>query len=154
MSGSAYNVVQAAHIGSVTFVEPGFRPVVPAQAEPPPSAFVDRGGQLALMRSRAAVVEGARPAVVAVRGMQGVGKTALPRQFAATSKDMFPDGVLSVRLLVLLDDVTDAGQVSSLLPNSPRSMVLAAGNRVLEELYVEGAVDIALRPLSSLDGVR
>jgi tetratricopeptide (TPR) repeat protein len=199
MSGWAHNVVQAAHIGSVTFVEPGLRPVVPAQAEPPPAAFVNRDDQLALMRSRAGVVEGARPAVVAVRGMQGVGKTALLRQFAATSKDMFPDGVLSVtfdpqerapseaavrlllglglpeqripstferrvdlyrsmsaglRLLVLLDDVTDAGQVSALLPNSPRSMVLAAGNRVLEELYVEGAVDVALRPLSSDDGVR
>ena len=199
LSGSVHNVVQAAHIGSVTFVEPGLRPVVPAQAEPPPAAFVNRDDQLALMRSRAGVVEGERPAVVAVRGMQGVGKTALLRQFAATSKDMFPDGVLSVtfdpqerapseaavrlllglglpeqripstferrvdlyrsmsaglRLLVLLDDVTDAGQVSALLPNSPRSMVLAAGNRVLEELYVEGAVDVALRPLSSDDGVR
>jgi tetratricopeptide (TPR) repeat protein len=199
MSGSARNVVQAAHIGSVTFVEPGMSPAVPAQAEPPPSAFVDRDEQLALLRARAAVTDRSRPEVFAVRGMQGVGKTALLRQFAATSRDLFPDGVLSVtfepqerapseaaarlllglgvpeqripstfarrvalyrsmsaglRLLVLLDDVTEAEQVSALLPNSPASMVLAAGNRVLEELYVEGATDLALRPLPVDDGIR
>lgn len=198
MSGAAHNVVQAAHIGSVTFVEPGFRPVVPAQAEPPPSAFVNRDDQLALMRARAEAGERPRPEVVAVRGMQGVGKTALLRQFAATSRDLFPDGVLSVtfepqerapseaaarlllglgvpeqripstferrrdlyrsmsagsRLLVLLDDVTDAEQVSALLPNSPGSMVLAAGNRMLEDLFVDGAVDVPLRPLGPEDGV-
>ncbi|MCT2584398.1 hypothetical protein [Actinophytocola gossypii] len=33
-------------------------------------------------------------------------------------------------------------------------MVLVAGNRALEELYVDGAVDVALRPLPTADGVR
>lgn len=200
MSGSARNVVQAARIGSVTFVEQGFRPAAPAQAEPPPSAFVNRDEQLALLRARAAVAGGrSRPEVVAVRGLQGVGKTALLRQFAATSRDLFPDGVLSVtfgpqerapseaaarlllglgvpeqwipatfarrvdlyrsmsaglRLLVLLDDVTDAEQVTALLPNSPDSMVLAASNRVLEDLYVDGAVPVPLSSLTTGDGVR
>ena len=199
MSGSAHNVVQAENIGSVTFVEPTFRPAVPAQAEPPPSAFVNRADQLALLRARAGVLARSRPEVVAIRGMHGVGKTALLNQFAATSKHLFPDGVLSVtfgprerapseaitqlllglgvpehqlpatfehraalyrsmsadlRLLVLLDDVTDAAQVSALLPNSPGSMVLAAGNRVLEDLFVDGAVDVELRSLTLADGVR
>lgn len=96
MSGSARNVVQAAHIGSVTFVEPAFRPAVPAQADPPPSSFVNRDDQLAVLRGRAATAERTRPEVVAIRGLQGVGKTALLRQFAATNKHLFPDGVLSV----------------------------------------------------------
>ncbi|WP_460406979.1 NB-ARC domain-containing protein [Actinophytocola sediminis] len=199
MSGTARNVVQAAHIGSVTFVEPSPRPVVPAQADPPPSAFVNRDDQLALLRERATAVRLARPEVVTVHGMQGVGKTALLRQFAATAGDLFPDGVLSVtfgpqerapgeaaatflvglgmpeqhipstterrvamyrsmsaglRLLVLLDDVTDDEQVSALLPNSPGSMVLAAGNRVFEGLYADGAVPVPLRSLSVEHGVR
>lgn len=199
MSGAAGNVVQAAHIGSVTFTDPGPRPVVPAEAGPPPSAFVNREQQLAMLRERAASARPARPEVIAVRGMQGVGKTALLRQFAATSRDLFPDGVLSVtfgpqerapgeaaaslllglgvaerhipstfarrvalyrslsadlRLLVLLDDVTDDEQVTALLPNSPGSMVLAAGNRAFEGLYADGALDLPLGALSVDSGVR
>lgn len=195
----ARNVVRASGIGSVTFDEPRPRPVVPAQAGPPPSAFVNRDGHLAELRERAASARLARPEVIAVRGMQGVGKTALLRQFAATSRDLFPDGVLSVtfgpqerapgeaaaslllglgvaerhipstfarrvalyrslsadlRLLVLLDDVTDDEQVTALLPNSPGSMVLAAGNRAFEGLYADGAVDLPLAALSVGDGVR
>lgn len=199
MPGTANIVVQAARIGSITFPDPQPRPVVPAQAEPPPSAFVNRDEQLRLLRERAVAARRSRPEVVAVRGMQGVGKTALLRQFAATTGNLFPDGVLSVafqpgerapseaatrllmglgvpehhlpstfdrrvalyrsmsaglRLLVLLDDVTEAAQVSALLPNSPSSMVVAAGNRALEELYVDGAVDVHLPSLSTEDGVR
>jgi tetratricopeptide (TPR) repeat protein len=44
--------------------------------------------------------------------------------------------------------------VSALLPNSPGSMVLAAGNRLLEDLLVDGAVDMPLRSLTPADGVR
>lgn len=199
MSGSAHNVVQAAHIGSITFVEPSARPSVPSEAGAPPRAFVDREAELALMRALATAPDRLGPEVVSIWGMNGVGKTSLVHQFAATSKDLFTDGVLSVRfgpqerapseaaarlllglgvpeqripsmfdkrvalfrsmsadlrLLVLLDDVTDAGQVSALLPNSPTSMVVAASNRAMEDLYVEGATEIVLRSLPVDDGIR
>lgn len=199
MSGSAYNVVQAAHIGSITFVEPGVRPAVPSEAGAPPRPFVDREAELASMRALVAVPDRLGPEVVSIWGINGVGKTSLAHQFAATSKDLFADGVLSVtfdpherspseaasrlllglgvpeqripstfdkrvalfrsmsadlRLLVLLDDVTDAGQVSALLPNSPTSMVVAASNRALADLYVEGATEIPLRSLPVDDGIR
>ncbi|WP_424186869.1 tetratricopeptide repeat protein [Actinokineospora sp. G85] len=173
-------------------------PSVPAQAGAPPSPFVNRETPLAQLRACAEAVDRTGPGVAAVRGMHGVGKTVLLLQFAATTKDLFPDGVLAVgfgagagapseavwgllrglgvpeqgiparfehrvalyrsmtadrRLLVLVDDVTDAGQVSALLPSSPGSMVVAAGNQALEDLLADGAFDISLESLSVDNGV-
>jgi hypothetical protein len=96
MSGTAHGVVQARDIGTAMIGEPAPRPTVPAQAAPPPSAFVNRQEPLALLRLRAETAGRSHPEVVAVRGMQGVGKTALLLQFAAMNRDLFPDGVLSV----------------------------------------------------------
>jgi hypothetical protein len=52
-------------------------------------------------------------------------------------------------LLMLFDDVTDAAQVTALLPNSGSALVLVASNTMLEELYVDGATRLTLTPLST-----
>jgi tetratricopeptide (TPR) repeat protein len=198
MSGTAGNVVQATHIGTVTFAAASAPTVVPHQVPPPPHGFVDRSEILERLTALAgqADSDGGRPVVVAVHGMPGVGKTALLRTSAARIGERFPDGILHAefgplrgqggaavsevaagmlralgvadqwvptefagrvdllrsmtagsQLLVVLDDVGHEAQVTALLPNSPRSMVLVAGNRTLEGLLLDGAVDIELRAL-------
>lgn len=203
VSGTASNIVQAHSIGSVTFAAAPAPSAVPRQVPAPPAGFVDRAvvlERLAQMSDQLGT--GERPAVVAMRGLPGVGKTAVLRAAAARLRDRFPDGVLHAefgplrergsaavsdvaagmlralgtaeqwipadfvgrtdllrsmtadsRLLVVLDDVGHDAQVTALLPNSGRSMVLVAGNRTLEGLLVDGAVDIELRPLEAKHAV-
>lgn len=59
------------------------------------------------------------------------------------------------RLVLVFDDVTDAAQVTSLLPNSPSSLVLAVAVRAeaLTELHLDGAVDLPLGPLSTAHAI-
>jgi tetratricopeptide (TPR) repeat protein len=59
----------------------------------------------------------------------------------------------NARLLLVLDNVSQDAQVTALLPNSPRSMVLAAGNRTLESLLLDGAIDVELRSLDQSHAV-
>jgi tetratricopeptide (TPR) repeat protein len=204
MSGSAANVVQAGNIGVINFANAPAPGAVPRQIPPPPHGFVDRAGPLGQIEglSGQPVVVHGRPAVVAIHGMPGVGKTALLRIAAARIGGRFPDGTLhadfaplrerggaavsdvvagmlralnvadqwipaeftgrvdlfrsmtaDARLLIVLDNVSQDAQVTALLPNSPRSMVLAAGNRTLESLLLDGAVDVELRSLEQRHGV-
>jgi tetratricopeptide (TPR) repeat protein len=82
----------------------------------------------------------------------GVADQWIPAEFAGRI-DLFRSMTSDSRLLVVLDDVAQDAQVTALLPNSPRSMVLVAGNRTLEGLLVDGAVDIELRSLAPDDCV-
>jgi tetratricopeptide (TPR) repeat protein len=82
----------------------------------------------------------------------GVADQWIPVEFAGRV-DLFRSMTADSRLLVVLDDVAQDAQVTALLPNSPRSMVLVAGNRTLEGLLVDGAVDIELRSLAPDDCV-
>ena len=82
----------------------------------------------------------------------GVADQWIPPEFAGRI-DLFRSMTADSRLLLVLDDVSQDAQVTALLPNSPRSMVLAAGNRTLEGLLVDGAVDIELRSLDVDDCV-
>jgi tetratricopeptide (TPR) repeat protein len=97
-SGTGGQVVQARNIGSVTFVAPEPKPVVPAQAEPPPDGFVNRDEPRRRLRQLAETASPSRdrPVVVVLEGMRGVGKTALLRVAAAELSPRFPDGVLQV----------------------------------------------------------
>lgn len=97
-SGSAAQVVQADHVGSVTFAAPSIPSVVPAQVPAPPDGFVDRVEErkwLSDLASRA-LPSRSRPVVGVVGGMRGVGKTALLRMAAVELTDRFPDGSLHV----------------------------------------------------------
>ncbi|MFD9888437.1 NB-ARC domain-containing protein [Amycolatopsis sp. NPDC059027] len=96
LSGRAGQVVQARDIGSVTLAAPAIPAAVPALVPAAPATFVDRDSQLRRVRAVAesARVELGRPPVVVLRGMPGVGKTALLQKAAATLSDRFPDGAL------------------------------------------------------------
>ncbi|GAA4545632.1 tetratricopeptide repeat protein [Amycolatopsis samaneae] len=96
LSGSAGQVVQARDIGSVTFAEAAIPTVVPALVPAAPATFVDRDLQLekVLSEARSASTERGRPPVIVLRGMPGVGKTALLRRAAAKLGTRFPDGTL------------------------------------------------------------
>jgi tetratricopeptide (TPR) repeat protein len=96
VSGSAGRVVQAQHIGSVTFVEPRVPSAIPALVPPGPSGFVNREDEMRCLRSLVDTADPAqgRPMVVAMSGMPGVGKSALMRRAAAELALSFPDGAL------------------------------------------------------------
>ncbi|WP_026424855.1 tetratricopeptide repeat protein [Actinokineospora inagensis] len=198
-AGVAAQVVQAGHIGSVTFQHAELPKVVPVLTLGVTPPFVDRAEHLATLRSLVKIdpISG-RPVVVAVRGMPGVGKTALLLQAATVLAAHYPDGVLyasfgaggespadalgrllsslgvpdslvppgfrrrrdlyrsltaKLRLITVLDDVTDAAQVEALLPNSAAGLVLVASNSVLSDLHADGAVPIVLEPLAIPDAV-
>lgn len=204
MSGSAGNVVQAGNVGVINFGNAQAPDALPRQIPPPPDRFVNRTEPLSRIEklSERPVADHRRPAVVAIHGMPGVGKTALLLTAAARLGARFPDGTLhadfgplrhrggaavgdvvadllrglrvaddwipaefsgrvalfrsmtaDARVLIVLDNVWRDAQVTSLLPNSPHSMVLAAGNHTLEELLLDGAVDVGLRSLDERYGV-
>ena len=52
------------------------------------------------------------------------------------------------KVLVLLDDVTEAAHVTQLRPSGSQSVVVATSYRSLEELYYEGAEFVPVDPLS------
>ncbi|WP_338598465.1 NB-ARC domain-containing protein [Saccharopolyspora sp. SCSIO 74807] len=59
------------------------------------------------------------------------------------------------RVVILLDNVTNPEQVTSVLPTSGTALVLVATDRpaLLEDLYVDGALPLDLRQLDSDDAV-
>lgn len=58
----------------------------------PPSHFTGRGAELAALAK--ALTAGSSPHVIALQGMDGVGKTALAAQLAVRADALFPGGVL------------------------------------------------------------
>jgi tetratricopeptide (TPR) repeat protein len=153
---------------------------------PPPALFVDRDELLAIVRE-VAERERAAPAIIALSGLSGMGKSALLLRIAAMLRDLFDvglavdfgslhhDGAVPMadvmagllddmgvdprwippelsgrhrrwravtegrRTLLLLDGVSDAAQVLTLVPNSRHALVVAAGEVALEELWADGA---------------
>ncbi|MEV5571310.1 NB-ARC domain-containing protein [Spirillospora sp. NPDC052269] len=57
-------------------------------------------------------------------------------------------------MLILLDNVAHAGQVESLLPGAPGSVVVAVSRRRLTGLVMRGAVPLDLGPLDEAEGGR
>ena len=196
--GIANTIIQAGTVNVTNYTVPEPPKAVPALVPAPPDWFTNRGAELALLREliRRPGDGRTRPVVVAVRGMAGVGKSALLQQAAMVLREDFPDGALHVsygveeaspaqaasrflaalgvpekavpvayeqrvdlyrsltadrRTITVFDDVTDAAQVTALLPNSAQSLVLVAGARIeaLEDLHVDGAVDVRLEPLAT-----
>jgi tetratricopeptide (TPR) repeat protein len=105
MSGWAQTVIQAGTL-SATFVVPPKRPSARRQDMAPPSAnFINRTEQIALIREeceRCRTTPGHTPPVIVVRGLPGVGKTALLRKIVAIIGASFAGGVLFVDFAGLL----------------------------------------------------
>jgi tetratricopeptide (TPR) repeat protein len=94
------------------------------------------------------------PSETAARFLAALG---VPDQYIPPTFDRRVDLYRSLtkdrRMITVFDDVSDAAQVVALLPTSPSSLVLVAGNQSLEDLYLDGAVALRLQPLSIEHGV-
>ncbi|WP_433259609.1 NB-ARC domain-containing protein (plasmid) [Streptosporangium sp. CA-135522] len=67
---------------------------------------------------------------------------------------LFRSKTADLRLLILLDDVEHAAQVTPLLPASAAGAVVVTSHRRLGELIVTGATPIPVQPLGDDEGVR
>ncbi|MFD1148667.1 NB-ARC domain-containing protein [Saccharothrix hoggarensis] len=91
-ASSVGNVIQASSIGELN-INTSARHNAPMQLPPAPHAFVNRDDELRLMDD-ALNREGSRPALVAISGMAGVGKSALALHWSHSNGSRFNDGHL------------------------------------------------------------
>lgn len=98
--------------------------------------------------------DGDSPSEAAARFLVGLGvpESVIPASFQRRL-DLYRSMTAGRQVIAVFDDVADPAQVTALMPNSGRSLVLAAGKRSLEELYENGAVPVHLTPLSIDHGV-
>lgn len=82
----------------------------------------------------------------------GVSEAYLPKSLADRVA-LFRSRSAGRRLLVVLDDVSQAAQVTSLLPAGPGSVLLATSHRRLDELALTGARFLAVGPLDRDGGL-
>ena len=76
----------------------------------------------------------------------GIPDDAIPPRFADRRR-LFREASQTRRLLVLLDDVREAAEVTALRPTGSGSLVIATSNYFLEELLYEGAGLVEVEPL-------
>ena len=77
----------------------------------------------------------------------GADETVIPSTLSERRK-LFRQLTSDRKLLIYLDDVEHAAQVTSLLPTGAGSLVLVTSQHRLEELFFDGAQSIALNPLN------
>jgi len=98
MSGASHGpVIQAGSIhGNIDMRStiPDTGPVVPRQLLPAPARFAGRADELDHLRGIAARAGPTAPTVVVLRGVGGVGKTALALRWLGEMAERFPDGSL------------------------------------------------------------
>ncbi len=83
----------------------------------------------------------------------GVGEDAMPRTLEARA-NLFRSCSAGLRILLVLDDVTDPAHVRALIPKGPSSGVLVTAHKTLGELAVEGGAKlISLEPLDEHGGL-
>ncbi|MFG2780464.1 NB-ARC domain-containing protein [Streptomyces prunicolor] len=83
----------------------------------------------------------------------GVGKDAMPQTVEAR-RNLFRSCTTELRILLVLDDVTEPAHVRALIPKGPGSGVLVTTHAKLGELAVrDGAKLIALKPLDAHGGL-
>ncbi|GAA2115946.1 NB-ARC domain-containing protein [Streptomyces synnematoformans] len=82
-----------------------------------------------------------------------VGLNHLPASLAGLTR-LYRQESARRRLLVVLDEITEAAQVRALLPSGPGSAVLAAGPSRIGELTLMGAQPLQLQPLEPEHGLQ
>lgn len=165
----------------------------------PPGTFIDRGDLVDEVCELATAGRDG-PAIIAIAGLSGIGKTAVLRRCAAVLRDRFDvaltvdftsllhDGAVALadvlagllgdlrvderwipadlagrhrrylavtegrRVLLLLDGVSDAAQVSTLVPNSASALVIVASEIDFDELAADGALQRRLDGLNAEHG--
>ncbi|GLW92426.1 tetratricopeptide repeat protein [Actinokineospora globicatena] len=91
--------VQAGHIhGDVYLTAAAPTAIVPRQLHPPPPHFVDRPREQTELAETVSGSSSTAPRVVVLRGVGGVGKTALALWWLATISARYPDGQLFAEL--------------------------------------------------------
>ncbi|MEU3337081.1 NB-ARC domain-containing protein [Streptomyces sp. NPDC006668] len=83
----------------------------------------------------------------------GVRETFMPRSLEDLTA-LFRSRSAGRRILVVLDDVDQPGQVRPLVPKGPGSAVLVTSNSRLGELALDGARLMSLEPLDMASGLR
>ncbi|MEV4096211.1 tetratricopeptide repeat protein [Streptosporangium saharense] len=83
----------------------------------------------------------------------GVQEKWIPADLAERAA-LFRSRTADLQLLILLDDVEHAAQVTPVLPTSSAGVVVVTSHRRLGELVVTGAVPVPLAPLDEDEGVR
>ncbi|MFJ5305197.1 NB-ARC domain-containing protein [Streptomyces sp. NPDC088350] len=82
----------------------------------------------------------------------GVSEEFIPGSLAERAA-VFRSATAGLRLLLVLDDVTQPAQVRPLIPKGPGSAVLVTSHGSLAELALDGARRLPLEPLDAEDGL-
>ncbi|GAA3021251.1 NB-ARC domain-containing protein [Actinokineospora globicatena] len=90
--------VQAGHIHGDVYLTSAPTAIVPRQLHPPPPHFVDRPREQTELDETVSGSSSTAPRVVVLRGVGGVGKTALALWWLATISARYPDGQLFAEL--------------------------------------------------------
>ncbi|MFB7494377.1 BTAD domain-containing putative transcriptional regulator [Streptomyces sp. NPDC056161] len=180
----------------------GPRPPVPAQLPPDLPDFTGRTAQYAQLEAVLTAPDRSSPAIVAITGMSGVGKTSLAVHLAHRVREQYPDGQVHVdlgdpdgkgeplsgadllglllaslgvpadrtpgslaerrgllrsvldgrRVLILLDNVSQAAQIRDSLPGTPGCAVLITSRTRLDGLPLHAQLALEVfEPQEALD---
>jgi tetratricopeptide (TPR) repeat protein len=83
----------------------------------------------------------------------GVSRDVLPSSLAGRA-NLLRSTTAGRKMVIVLDDVTDAAQVLPFVPRTPGNAVLVTSSNLLNELELDGAEPIRLEPLDKADAAQ